>query len=66
MVTFISARFGQTLSCFGGTAQHAIQPLCAAPIIIAKLNALLCIQKHGREVYSFQKITVENMVQIES
>src|ERR1035437_5610074 len=65
MMTFIGAQFGRTLSRIDGTEPHAIQPLYAAPIIVATLSALLCIQNHGREIYSFQKITVENMVQTE-
>jgi hypothetical protein len=65
MVTFIGAQFGRTLSRFDGTAPHPIQPLYVPPIIVAALNAVFCIQNHGREVYSFQKITVENTAQIE-
>ena len=65
MVIFIGAQFGRTLSRFDGTAPHAIQPLYAAPIIIATLNALFCIQKHGREIYSFPEIAAENTAQIE-
>jgi hypothetical protein len=65
MVTFIGAQFGRTLSRFDGTAPHAIQPLYATPIIVAPLNVLFYIQKHGREIYSFQKIAVGNTPQIE-
>jgi hypothetical protein len=65
MVTFIAAQFGRTLSRFDGTAPHAISPLYAAAIIIAVLNVLLYIQKHGREIYTFKEIVVENAKKVE-
>jgi hypothetical protein len=37
-----------TLSCFEGTAPHVIQTLYVAPMIIAALFDLFCIQNHGR------------------
>jgi hypothetical protein len=39
--------------------------LCVAPIIVVAVIGLFCIQNHGREIYSFQKIAVENTPQIE-
>jgi hypothetical protein len=54
------ALFVRTLSGIGGTAPHAIQPRSAAPTIIAAMDVLLYIQNSGREIYSFQKISVEN------
>jgi hypothetical protein len=35
-----------------------------APIIVAALSALFCIQNHGREIHNFKEIAVGNTAQI--
>lgn|ERR1017187_1430711 len=48
MVIFNRALFLRALSRFEGTAPHVIQTLYVAPMIIASLIDLFCIQTHGR------------------
>jgi hypothetical protein len=48
MVIINRALFLRALSRFEGTAPHVIQTLYVAPMIIASLIDLFCIQTHGR------------------
>src|ERR1035438_8664746 len=58
MVTCIGPICPNTFSL--DTTPCVIQPVCAAPLIVAAFDLFFCVQNHRREVYRSWKIAVKN------